>query len=115
MPKTSSYRASLLEALLDPVEAEAYLKAGLEDSIPAFLKALKNVISAHQMAKVAKDSGLQRETLYRSFSEQGNPTLGTLSSVLNAVGLRLTVEADSRIRTSKRRARVNASSRLASR
>ncbi len=39
---------------------------------------------AHQMTKVAKDSGVQRETLYRSLSEQGNPTLQTLTLVLGA-------------------------------
>jgi probable addiction module antidote protein len=94
MGKTSSYRESLLEALTDPEEAVAYLNAGLEDSLPAFLKALKNVTQAHQMTKVAKDSGVQRETLYRSLSEQGNPTLQTLTSVLGAMGLRMRVEVE---------------------
>jgi probable addiction module antidote protein len=43
------------------------------------------------MAKVAKDAGVQRETLYRSFSEQGNPTFETLSSVLGALGMKLSI------------------------
>ena len=43
------------------------------------------------MAKVAKDAGIQRETLYRSFSEQGNPTFETLSSVLCALGMKLSI------------------------
>src|ERR1700678_2139397 len=90
--KTSSYRDSLLRRLTNPAEAEAYLNAGLDDSLPAFLKALKNVMQAHQMAKVAKESGVQRESLYRSFSERGNPTLATLSSVLAAMGLKISVE-----------------------
>ncbi|MGO9318227.1 MAG: DNA-binding protein [Terracidiphilus sp.] len=51
--KTSSYRQSLLAALLDPDEAMAYLNATLEDSPEAFLKALKNVAQTRQMAKVA--------------------------------------------------------------
>jgi DNA-binding phage protein len=46
------------------------------------------------MTKVAKDSGVQRETLYRSLSEHGNPTLQTLTSVLGAMGLRMRVEAE---------------------
>src|SRR5271157_214992 len=87
--KTSSYRQSLLAALLDPVEASAYLNAALEDSPEAFLKALKNVAQSRQMAKVAKDAGVQRETLYRSLSEQGNPTFETLSSILGALGMKL--------------------------
>jgi hypothetical protein len=47
------------------------------------------------MSKVAKDAGVQRETLYRSLSEQGNPTIGTLDAVLKAVGLRIAIEAAS--------------------
>jgi probable addiction module antidote protein len=94
MSKTSSYRQSLVTALQDPVEASAYLNAALEDSPQAFLKALKNVAQARQMSKVAKDAGIQRETLYRSFSEQGNPTFETLSSVLDALGMKLSVSFD---------------------
>jgi probable addiction module antidote protein len=89
--KTSSYREHLLEALVDPVEASAYLDAAMEDSQEAFLKALKNVAQAHSMAKVARGAGVQRETLYRSLSEEGNPTLETLSNVLGVLGMRLSV------------------------
>lgn len=89
--KTSSYRQSLLNALLDPAEASAYLNAALDDSPGAFLKALKNVAQARPMTEVARDSGIQRETLYRSFSEQGNPTFETLSSVLGALGMKLSI------------------------
>ena len=99
--KTSSYRQSLLTALLDPVEASAYLNAALEDSPEAFLKALKNVAQARPMTEVARDSGIQRETLYRAFSEQGNPTFETLSSVLGALGMKLSIapsESDAEMR-----------------
>ena len=89
--KTRSYRQSLLDALADPVEASAYLNAALDDSPQAFLKALKNVAQARQMSRVAKEAGIQRETLYRSFSEQGNPTFETLSSVLEALGMKLSI------------------------
>jgi probable addiction module antidote protein len=94
MSKTTPYRQSLLEALADPGEAVAYLNAGLEDSPEAFLKALRNVAQAQRMSRVAKDAGLQRETLYRSLSESGNPTLATLLGVLSALGLKLAVEAE---------------------
>jgi probable addiction module antidote protein len=89
--KTSSYRQSLLTALRDPVEASAYLNAALEDSPEAFLKALKNVAQARPMAQVAREAGIQRETLYRAFSENGNPTFETLSSVLAALGMKLSI------------------------
>jgi probable addiction module antidote protein len=94
MSRTAPYRQSLLNALQDPVEASAYLNAALDDSPKAFLKALKNVAQARQMTRVAKDAGIQRETLYRSFSEQGNPTFETLSSVLEALGMKLSIALD---------------------
>lgn len=87
--KTSSYRKALLESLTDPAEAAEYLNAAIEDSTESFLKALGNVAQARQMTKVAKDAGIQRETLYRSLLNQGNPTFTTLSSVLRAVGVRI--------------------------
>ena len=89
--KTSSYRQSLLTSLRDPVEASAYLNAALEDSPEAFLKALKNVAQARPMAQVAREAGIQSETLYRAFSENGNPTFETLSSVLAALGMKLSI------------------------
>lgn len=92
--KTRSYRESLLSALTDPAEASAYLNAALDDSPQAFLKALKNVAQARQMSRIAKEAGIQRETLYRSFSEQGNPTFETLSSVLEALGMKLSIVVD---------------------
>jgi probable addiction module antidote protein len=83
-----------MQRLADPAEAETYLNAGLADSIPAFLKALGNVVQARQTAEVARQAGVQRETLYRSLSETGNPTLGTLSGVLKVLGLRIAIETD---------------------
>ena len=88
---TTSYREALLRGLTNPVEAEHYLNAVLEGYPVGFLKALRNVAQARQMAKVAQDAGIQRESLYRALSEDGNPTLETLTAVLEALGLRLAV------------------------
>jgi DNA-binding phage protein len=35
---------------------------------------------------------LNRETLYRTLSENGNPRLDTLAAILDAFGLRLSVQ-----------------------
>ena len=43
------------------------------------------------MTAIAQQTGLSRESLYRAFSKRGNPTVATLSSVLAATGLRLSV------------------------
>ncbi|MDQ2924132.1 MAG: putative addiction module antidote protein [Acidobacteriota bacterium] len=94
MNKTSSYRQALIESLVDPVEAKNYLKAVLEDYPQGFLKALRNVAQANQMSKVAEAAGVKRESLYRALSEQGNPTLDTLTGVLSALGLKLSITSE---------------------
>jgi len=54
--------------------------------------AIGTVARAKSMMEVARESGLNRENLYRSFSEQGNPTLRSLLAVIEALGLRLDVQ-----------------------
>jgi len=85
--KSRPYRELLLESLGDPVMAAHYLNASWDDSQESYLKALRNVAQANQMTKVAKQTGVQRESLYRILSEQGNPTLETLRGIYDALGL----------------------------
>lgn len=92
--KTRPYRELRLERLSNPGVAVHYLNLAMEDSPESFLQALGNVAQARQITNVAKLAGVQRETLYRAFSEQGNPTLGTLNAVFKAVGLKLSIELD---------------------
>ena len=89
MAKTSSYHQALLTSLADPNEAKAYLNAVLSDYPEGFLKALRNVSQAQSMSRVAEQAGIQRESLYRALSEDGNPTLDTLNAVLAVLGLRI--------------------------
>jgi len=92
MPKrTRDYHAWLLKRLLEPREAERYLKVAMADSQEMFLKALRNVAEANKMAKVAEEAGVNRESLYKALSEEGNPRFSTLESVLNVLGMDLTV------------------------
>jgi probable addiction module antidote protein len=88
MPKrTRDHHEWLLEQLLDPTIAAEYLNEAREDSQPSLLKALRNVAEARRMSVVAQDAGVNRESLYRSLSEDGNPRLETYDSVLDALGL----------------------------
>jgi probable addiction module antidote protein len=84
-----SYRSRLMEKLTIPSEAEHYINAALDDSIEMFFEAVRDVAQAHQMALVAKKSGVGREGLYRSLSKQGNPSWKTVLSVLDVVGLEI--------------------------
>jgi probable addiction module antidote protein len=97
MAKSRPYKEGLLERLKDPQEAAAYLDAALEEGdIEVFLLALRDVAEARLggIGGLAQQSGLNRETLYRTLSEQGNPELTSLDKLLHAVGLRLAVEVD---------------------
>ena len=56
-------------------------------SVAYIAQALGVVARAKGMSEIARETGLSREQLYRSFSEQGNPTLKTILSVMDALGL----------------------------
>lgn len=99
MATSRDYRESLIKRLRDPEEAAAYLDAALEaGDRPAFLLAIKNVIDAFGgVTQVSRDTGLNRENLYRVLSERGNPELKSLEKLLKSLGLRLAVEVDQNI------------------
>ena len=54
--------------------------------------ALGVVARARGMTQIARETGLSREQLYRSFSENGNPTLKTTIAVMKALGISLTAK-----------------------
>lgn len=91
-PRDVSYDDYLTASLTDPTEAAAYLDAVMElEDAPALLLALRQVAKAHGMAEVARRADVGDKTLFRALSETGNPTVDTLSKVLHAMGLRLSV------------------------
>jgi len=57
--------------------------------------ALGVVARAKGMTQIAKDTGLSREQLYRSFSATGNPTLKTTIAVMKSLGIELTTKIHS--------------------
>jgi len=98
----SHHEAEVAELRADRELATAYLKAAMEsldnpDDRAAGLLALRTVAEAYGgLGTVAAEAGISRETLYRTLSPKGNPTLKTLLAVLKTVGLRLSVEAEQR-------------------
>lgn len=91
-----SHEEALVRELRDnPRFAVEYLKSALEenDEPTVLLIALRRIVQARGIAKIAKTAGVERESLYRALSKKGNPRLSTLAAVTKAVGLRLTVEA----------------------
>jgi probable addiction module antidote protein len=93
--RDTSYDDYLLDALKDPKEAAGYIEAALELNEPAvLLLALRQVAKAHGMAEVARRAVMGDKSLFRALSASGNPTLVTVHKVLDAVGLRLSVEVE---------------------
>jgi probable addiction module antidote protein len=79
--------------LRSKADMAAYLEACLEESPedPALLAAaLGDIARALGMVRLAKDTGLTREGLYKALSKEGNPSLGTVLKVVHALGLKLT-------------------------
>jgi probable addiction module antidote protein len=71
----------------------AYLEASMEEAgdDPAFIAiALGHIARAYGMVRLAKDTGLTREGLYKALSADGNPSLGTVLKIMKALGIKLT-------------------------
>jgi probable addiction module antidote protein len=94
MTRSRSYQDDLLQVLKDPEEAAAYLSAALEDgNEQVFLLAVRNVVDATTgMTELANKTHLNRESLYKTLSEKGNPQLSSIRDILGGLGYRLTVE-----------------------
>jgi probable addiction module antidote protein len=102
MAAVSHHEREVAELRADRELAVEYLKAAMEsledpDDRAAGLIALRTVAEAYGgLGAVAAEAGISRESLYRAVSPKGNPTLRTLLAVLNAVGLKLSVEPGGR-------------------
>jgi probable addiction module antidote protein len=88
------YEDWLLARLKNPAEAAAYLEAVLEEGDQAaIMLAIRQVAQARGgVATVARKAKLTREATYKMLSKSGNPELRSLSAVLKATGLRISVK-----------------------
>lgn len=97
MPRSKKYQDLLVESLKDPEEAVAYLNAvldeykrGDQESQKLLLMALENVALAQGgYSRLARKTGLGRESLYKTLSARGNPRLRTLTVIVQAMGFDL--------------------------
>ena len=91
MPK-KNYDDFLKNELEDTQVAAGYLSEALEGgSLEEFLVALRNVAHAHGgISELAELTKLNRQSMYKMLSENGNPTLGTLANLLKVMGIRIT-------------------------
>jgi probable addiction module antidote protein len=71
-----------------------YLTAVLEDGDPAlFIAAIGDIARAKGMSDIAKKSGVTRESLYRALKIGAHPRFETVTKVIHALGMKLSVHA----------------------
>jgi probable addiction module antidote protein len=93
--RTSRWDAA--DHLGTPASRLAYLEVALADGDPSLVAAaLGDIARASGMAELARKTGLGRESLYKALSENGNPELGTVLRVIEALGLQLQAVARAR-------------------
>lgn len=93
---TKNYSDLLFEQLKDPEISAEYLSVALaEGSTKEFLLALRNVADAHGGVGVLSNiTELNRQSMYKMLSEDGNPTLSSLLTVLKALGITIKFASD---------------------
>ena len=95
MRKLKNHKEQLVERLKDPKYASAYLKACLDESfetndIGIFQLAVRNVVDAHGgMTKISSQMEVNRESFYRSLSENTKAKFFTLANTIKACGLEM--------------------------
>ena len=102
IPKTTRFDAA---DYLDTEKRQvAYIAAALETGDADFVRdALGLVARARGMSEIAKNAGLNRESLYKALGETGNPEFSTVMRIVRALGLTLSARPAATGRTSKRR------------
>lgn len=67
-----------------------YLTQVLEDGdIDELMMAIGNIAKAKGLTQISKDSGLGRESLYKTFNKGVKPRFDTVVRVLNSLGIHL--------------------------
>jgi probable addiction module antidote protein len=85
----------LITRLVNPKAAASYLNEVMKDGDrDLFLLALRDIAVAHGgISALAKKTKLSRPSLHRMLTGNGNPELASLEKLLDAFGLRLSVDA----------------------
>ena len=90
MARTQTLPWDPAEHLKTEEDMAAYLNVALEvGDLSLIMATLGDIARARRMTVVAQETGLGRESLYKSLSTNGNPEFATVLKVVRALGLRL--------------------------
>jgi probable addiction module antidote protein len=85
----------------DEAVADYITEALLSYDLEAVTNAIGVAAKARGMTRIAEETGLSRESLYKALSGDGHPQFETIALVLQALGLRLRVEPDPKRRAAE--------------
>ena len=102
MPKTT--RLDGADYLESEERQVAYITAALETGDANFVRDVLGIVArARGMGGIAKNAGLNRESLYKALGETGNPEFSTVMRIVRAMGLTRSARSTETTRTSKKR------------
>ena len=84
----------VVDHLKNDKDIAGYLTAVLEDGdLALFIAAIGDIARAKGMSDIAKKSGVTRESLYRALKIEAHPRFETVTKVIHALGMKLSVHA----------------------
>ena len=96
---TDNYDEWLITSLKKKKEAVVYLQVALEEyqndgNLAAFLLALRHVAEAQGgIGQLSPKANLNRESLYKTLSKNGNPKFQTIGLLLKGLGFQFSIKA----------------------
>jgi probable addiction module antidote protein len=90
------------DSLTTPEAVAYFINDALETADAGYIsQALGIAARAKGMTRVSKETGLAREALYRSFSDEGNPSLKSTLAVLKSLGFQLSIRPIGQLATAE--------------
>ncbi|MEA3397216.1 MAG: addiction module antidote protein [Chloroflexota bacterium] len=94
MAKTKTHPWDAAKYLDSEEDMALYLEAALEEGDAALVATtLGDIARAKGMTEIARKTGLERESLYKALSPEGNPEFATILKVVRSLGLSLHAKA----------------------
>ena len=96
MGKGTSFNQYLMEELRNPRLACRFISDAISQGDPDYLKtALGDIVKAYGVSNIARGTGISRQSIYKMFAKNGNPTHKSLIAILDYLGLKLAVKSKS--------------------
>jgi probable addiction module antidote protein len=87
------YKWDMADHIKTKDDVTGYLEAVLEEHDTELLfEVLGDIAHSEGMTQLARSLNLSRESLYRSFSRAGNPSVTTVVKLLDILGYKIKVE-----------------------